>query len=633
MTNDLIDNISRSVLDINTLLFADDNGDERYWIRLFWPESQVVSTSSNGLVASINSGGLQGNVEFLDDPKGTAIRVFLRGGTYGEKFRWKIHEFPAVPGTENPCSDEKIGRMYVDFTETHGPVTAGQDMVLLSNLKLIGNASILGRTLVLRSPETGRLSCAVIQPTSRIRTYQAKISTPLGGVVIVRQSGFGTGILSQLWYVNGTRRDSIHRWAILQTVSNPAESPTAIYQNEITRCANLQATPFFHISETVGYAAVGREPNAITGRTYHTVVSAPVLERVQNNLYIVIYSDIDPSEPLACGRLTAVEPRQAMAKFDSEVAGEISFRQESAFDPTLVTINLSDLNRKAYSYGIDELPLIFRGDKTEVCPNVKTTIYNPLKKSPDAVPEPSKGSADQYAVGDLSGKYGPLNNREKHFQQVYDSQLSLFGVNSIVGRAVVIYYPDGRPLACANVELSGRRVVTAFATFDFPLQGQLILRQDRDDPSADTSVYLELSYPSGASHTKTYHHPWHVNERAIPTGQRFSLSGIDCLQAGSVFNPYNVSVDGYYFSHCSGVASQRCQIGDFSGKLGYLDIPPFGVQGNKQQIARYYFTDPSLPLAGPTSVIGRSVVINEPDFGEGRLACANIFEHYSDYGK
>lgn len=73
-------------------------------------ESQIVSASSNGLVASLNSGGLQGNVEFLTDPKGTAIRVFLRGGTYGEKFRWKIHEFPAIPGTADPCSDEKIGR-------------------------------------------------------------------------------------------------------------------------------------------------------------------------------------------------------------------------------------------------------------------------------------------------------------------------------------------------------------------------------------------------------------------------------------------------------------------------------------------------------------------------------------------
>ncbi|XP_054708539.1 uncharacterized protein LOC129218329 [Uloborus diversus] len=605
-------------------------------LQLLWDvtESQVVSaSSSNGLVASINSGGLQGNVEFLDDPKGTAIRVFLRGGTYGEKFRWKIHEFPAVPGTSNPCSDEKIGRTYVDFTETHGPVIIGQDMILLSNLKLVSNASILGRTLVLRSPETGRLSCAVIQPTSRIRTYQAKLSTPLGGTVIIRQSGFGTGILSQLWYVNGTRRDSIHRWAILQTLTGPTETPTSVFQNEITRCHNLQATPFFYIAEKVGYAAVGREPNSITGRTYHAVASAPVLERVPNSLYLVVYSDIDPSEILACGHLVPVEPRQAIAKFDSEVAGEISFRQESPFDPTLVTINLADLNRKAYSYGIDELPLIFRGDKTEVCPNVKTTIYNPQKKSPDAVPEPNKGSADQYAVGDLSGKYGPLQNKEKHFQQVYDPQLSLFGVHSVIGRAIVVYVPDGRPLACANIELSGRRVITAFATFDYPLQGQLILRQDRDDPSADTSVYLELSYPSGASHTKTYHHPWHVNDRAIPTGQRFSLSGIDCLQAGSTFNPYNVSVDGFYYAHCSGLASQRCQIGDFSGKLGYLDILPFGVQGNKQQIARYYFTDPSLPLAGPASVIGRSVIINEPDFSAGRLACANIFEHYSDYGK
>ncbi|XP_067126579.1 uncharacterized protein [Centruroides vittatus] len=590
---------------------------------LLFVKYTVPQSTPIGLVASINSGGLLGNVEFKPHPSGRnlTIRVFLRGGTYGEKFRWKIHEFPAIADTSVPCSQEKVGRLYVDLTPAYGQLSTGKDISVVSTLK---PATILGRTLVLRGSETGRLSCAVIQPNTRVKTYRSRFHNPLGGEVVLRQSSIGTSVLSQLYYVNGTRRDSVHRWALVHTQSQ--DTPETTYHNEMTQCSNLHSTPLIQLSETVGYAAVGRKPSAITGRTFYTVTNLQFLDVIQGTVYVIVYSEYDTSKILACSRLYLIQPKQAVAKFQNGLTGEVSFRQESPYDPTLVTINLDQLDKKAYSYGVDELPLIFRGNKSAVCPNIKAVIYNPLKVVPDGVPPPGKGSIDQYAVGDLSGKYGTLQYKDKHIQQVYDPQLSLFGVNSVVGRSLVIYYADGRPLACANIELSGHRVITAFATFYQVIQGQIILRQNRDDLQSDTSVYIELSYPSGTAETKTYNHPWHIHERHIQTGSAFSTTV--CDPAGPHYNPYNVTVDGIYNCHCSGIAPSRCEMGDTSKKLGFLDIPPYAVKNNKQDIARYFFTDPELTLAGPTSIVGRSLVIHAEDYGSPRIVCSNIMEHH-----
>lgn len=496
---------------------------------------------------------------------------------------------------------------------------------MTSDVQLTGPNSVLGRTLVLRGVETGRLACSVIQPTSRVRTYRARMFSPLVGEVVLRQGSFGTSVYSKMIYANGTRRDSTHKWSIMQTTD--PETLNAIYVNEVTRCGGLQGIPFVPLTDMGGYVFVGREPDTFTSRSYYVMSNVPPLETVQGGLYVVVYSDYNENEVLGCGRVYTVEPKQASARFAKNFTGEISFRQESPYDPTLVTIDFNDLELKAYSFGVDELPLIDRGEPAnEVCPNAKGVIYNPLKVIPETVPPPGKGSADQYAVGDLSGKYGSLQGKKKIFQQVYDPTLSLFGVHSVVGRALVLFRPNGQPMACANIEVSGRRMNTAFSTFDSPIQGQIILRQEKDNFNSDTSIYIELSYPSGSQPKKTYNHPWRIYTNAVLTGQGFSTP--TCGQAGIRFNPYNVSRNDVYGCHCSAHAPSRCELGDSSGKMGTINIPPFRItEDQHQDIARYFFTDPLLPLSGPTSIVGRSIVIQDKDFSDGRMVCSNIVQH------
>jgi len=55
------------------------------------------------------------------------------------------------------------------------------------------------------------------------------------------------------------------------------------------------------------------------------------------------------------------------------------------------------------------------------------------------VPATEEGTLDQYEMGDLSGKYGTLDNKKRYAITYNDTMLPLFGPRSILGRSVVIH--------------------------------------------------------------------------------------------------------------------------------------------------------------------------------------------------
>jgi len=50
-----------------------------------------------------------------------------------------------------------------------------------------------------------------------------------------------------------------------------------------------------------------------------------------------------------------------------------------------------------------------------------------------------EGTLDQYEIGDLSGKFGSLDNKKKYATIYNDTMLPLFGPRSVLGRSVVIH--------------------------------------------------------------------------------------------------------------------------------------------------------------------------------------------------
>ena len=72
-------------------------------------------------------------------------------------------------------------------------------------------------------------------------------------------------------------------------------------------------------------------------------------------------------------------------------------------------------------------------------------------------------------------------------------------------RSVVIHKtPVPHRWVCANIELDGvRQMLTAVARFTYPVAGQIIFKQDADDPFSDTAVLVDgLLYSDG---TKVAH--------------------------------------------------------------------------------------------------------------------------------
>ena len=62
--------------------------------------------------------------------------------------------------------------------------------------------------------------------------------------------------------------------------------------------------------------------------------------------------------------------------------------------------------------------------------------FNPFNVDAKLGPAAGEGSDDEYEVGDLSGKYGGLADREERSDGFVDPSLSLFGRYSVVGRCV-----------------------------------------------------------------------------------------------------------------------------------------------------------------------------------------------------
>lgn len=339
------------------------------------------------------------------------------------------------------------------------------------------------------------------------------------------------------------------------------------------------------------------------------------------NLFFILK---DNKQIIACSPIQQINPRKTLVKFNEDhLNGQVIFSQESPIDPTLVDIELK-INKYAYSYGIDELPSISRtAEAHKICPNINNIIFNPTNISPFLVPIEGLGTSDQYAIGDLSGKYGNLLQKSDEKISTVDFNLPLFGSKSILGRALVFYSPNGTTIACSNLELTDTETVVAFATFDKPIQGQIIFKQPKNRCNDDTSIYFEISR-SGENENTTYNHEWAIHRNPIFTDNNWSTSS--CSQTDQMFNPYNKTIDAIYKRDCTSTNVLTCAIGDLSRKLSTIEIVPYKINENGDvNLKKFYFIDTHLPLCGPNSIIGKSIKINQNNFDQNEaLACTNI---------
>lgn len=340
---------------------------------------------------------------------------------------------------------------------------------------------------------------------------------------------------------------------------------------------------------------------------------------------------VNDSDYYACANIVQYPHMAAVAKFSNDkVTGSIVFEQNSPLDPVNIHVDLKDLLTRGGGYHVHEWPVPQQVLESEAMCDAAHVggHFNPLAVVVDALyPAPAATTPDKYEVGDISGKFGVLNNMNSYEMNITDPNMQLFGKNSIVGRSVVIHKGgDGARWICTTISPDDSVLMeTAYAKFTYPVIGYMVFRQPKDMWFAETQIYVELDYATTFS-SRTVDHNWHVHVQ--PVGDDELLQTNRCQSVTGHYNPYAVDLEGDYSSECNTYKHFRCEIGDLSGKHGKISIREPG--GGKQ---KYFFSDLQLPLSGPQSIVGRSITIHDANSGGGRLSCADVRKKFRRHAR
>ncbi|XP_059508927.1 uncharacterized protein LOC132210777 [Stegostoma tigrinum] len=161
---------------------------------------------------------------------------------------------------------------------------------------------------------------------------------------------------------------------------------------------------------------------------------------------VVLYEANSATSLLACANITFLHPTSL--EMDSrgvdQLGVNVTFKQVSDLDRTIVQVTLTDRNHGAGAYSIHTLPIQAGLSDTGACSDSRVGgRYNPFHVNESLSPEPLRGTVDQYEVGDISGKFGTLDSWNQTTEEYMDRNLPLFGPRSVVRRSLVIYHTNG----------------------------------------------------------------------------------------------------------------------------------------------------------------------------------------------
>jgi len=220
-------------------------------------------------------------------------------------------------------------------------------------------------------------------------------------------------------------------------------------------------------------------------------------------------------------------PLVAVTKFDQGgVVGTITFTR---LDNGSTQIDTSFSSGIFSGWHVHEFPVDYTDDPATRCGSAGTgPHYDPTGRNARAVNNGQdystvcSGNINLCEAGDLSGKFGPLQQGEFSFIDS-DSELQLSGRYGIIGRSVVIHKAGGARIACANIilqnDLSSQPVSRLFvATFLGPVAGSMYFRQYETESASSTFIHAKLFYTDGTA-MNTNGHLWgiHSNELVSTT--------------------------------------------------------------------------------------------------------------------
>ena len=597
----------------------------------------------------------------------TMITVSLSGlDQYpSETFPWHVHNYPFTTQERDPCSAGSVGGHFDPFmassrpnystscSSNHslcevgdlsgkfGPFNASSlvnKMYMDTYLPLYGVHSIVGRSVVIHRNDGSRWVCANIEYPSNVTVAYSPFRVDFSGRVNLVGNIFfiesystmnmTTGFL-HLSYISGSENSYFHEWDIRSstighdgscTDTGPYYNPRDIYSGY----ANYSlCKPFNQTACIVG--DLTRKSSHLSfanghSKLFYTDINLPVkingLGETIINRSVVIHSENTNPARIACANVLEYSPRNANVTFAEDgVTGHIVFQQSSPFAPTIVRVQFNGLSSRAGEYRIHAFPVDEAIQGSSKC-TAAGGHYNPRNIVRNSS---SPATFDAYEIGDLSGKSTKDLAGIDAIEFTYtDPYLSLFGIESVVGRSVVIHNSNGDYWLCANVLYDAYTVTIATEMVTITtnitngtLQGRLVLTQLANDPYSETTIFADFNIgppvmPSSTPSTSStldfgsgFMPSPSMSPRNSHTNDRKKKDVVRRqLRQAEISNIYlsveedcepGVSVNYLAGPSCSPSNQLACPVQDLIGKHGPLSL---GVT---------LLTDPNLPLTGPNS--------------------------------
>ena len=596
------------------------------------------------LIATFNMGGVSGTVSFTPNQGDVKIVLNLEGFTDGISYRWQINNKAMLYDRVNPCDEAFIGTMHPDgdLTDRHGQLTGSEfsnpDGLVDSVIKLTGPTAVDGRTLVFEQADDPSVRvCAQLIANEDLITAIVTIDTPFAGHLYFRQPrddpSAVTTVYMDVYDITDPIVDTEYTWQIsdntglnydMTQVERCDATNVAIY--DPAGIGNVDCDP-----DDPSTCAIGDLNGKFGPAMVQTVPNKSPQFFIDTNLPLTGSDDIigktlvfrTGSSRHVCAQIRELQSKTVEALLSAHnVSGSITFSQTSPFDPTIISVNVNNLRSIASGYHVHEFPVPLKYYKTDnlASDNSVSGHWNPYGKvtSPPDYPAPGVDTNDQYEVGDISGKFGTLDDLDELKTTYEDWNMPLFGKNSIVGRSVIIHKAEmNERWIYGTIGYPSEEVKTLQSIFTSPVVGKIVLRQPVNDPLGDTSVWVEVAYSDGSSTTEN--HNWHIHQLRV--ADDYLSEGSRCASTAGHDNTFDALL-GDTYTECTPDNPGRCELGDLTGKLGTITIPD--KVGDKT--GKHFWTDARLPLSGAYSVEGKSFVIHVADRGAGRMACADLLE-------
>nr|XP_020476681.1 uncharacterized protein LOC109972288 [Monopterus albus] len=552
--------------------------------------SLLGSYSCAQFLAPLNMGGVTGQVKF--DSTSQTAEVNVSGAETCGLLNFSLSEFPVMYGHfAQPCSEANIGPSVFTFT------AASASTVNVSHIfQQRSNLDDFSLALLTCS---GIKVCTVISQGQTLLTRQVRFTGPIAGNVYIR--------------IN-TGQTNLRLLADLVTIGqvNALQTNVTLFGSMSTAesCAVLLGSLNASSLTSLGTVKVGTPLQPQKSRLDLDSLSI-------NNSFLLFFT----GSSYKCAQMYNLPEKQVAAVVNMRgIKGYFSFHQASPFDVTELRVNLTNLQSKVGPYHVHFFPVpSVKPPPSSLCSNDNVGgHWNPfgINTTVPTYPKVPGSTHDMYEIGDLSAKHMSLGGQTKVDMVFKDFNLPLYGQNSIVGRSVVIHQTDGTRYACASISYPGT-VIVARATFQSPVVGNIWFTQLENSPLSDVSIFMDLSY-GNLTMTPTRNHKWHVH--SYPISSERDDDEKSCSTTEGHWNPFNISTeDSSYALHCSPSSPLSCEVGDLSSKHSTINL---GTKVGGVE-AKNFFTDVTSWLPG-SGIIGRSVVIHQPEKGAPRIACANV---------